>query len=213
MKSRFASVALFALCLTFAVAAGAQQIYNDGPINGQVDGWTINYGFVVGDSFTVSTGTSTITGLSFGAWLDPGDVLESVDVSLTSEGGGGQVYFNGVVSFTASSCFINMYGFNVCDETGSFNGPTLPNGTYWVNLQNALVNDGDPVYWDENSGIGCTSPGCPSQTFIEEGTIPAESFTILGTSSGTGSVPEPGTMALFSGAALGVIAMMRRKWL
>jgi len=31
-------------------------------------------------------------------------------------------------------------------------------GTYWINLQNATVGNGDAVYWDENDGMGCTSP-------------------------------------------------------
>ena len=26
---------------------------------------------------------------------------------------------------------------------------------YWLNLQNATSAGGDPVYWDENSGVGC----------------------------------------------------------
>src|SRR4029079_4809561 len=29
------------------------EIYDDGPINGTVDAWTINFGFVVSDSFPV----------------------------------------------------------------------------------------------------------------------------------------------------------------
>ncbi|HTV65422.1 MAG TPA: hypothetical protein VMD98_07450, partial [Bryocella sp.] len=152
-------VALIALATVVPVAA--QTIYDDGPINGTYSAETINFGIIVADSFTVSSGTSTLDGLTFGAWLFPGDVLENVQVWVTSEALGGTTYFNQVVNFTQSACSSNQYGFNVCTETGTFNGPTLANGTYWLNLLNATVNDGDPVYWDENSGIGCTSPGCP----------------------------------------------------
>jgi hypothetical protein len=201
-----------ALALLVALPAGAQVLYENGPINGQTDAWTINLGFSVNDSFTISTGNSAITGLSFGAWLFAGDTLQSADVVLTSEPAGGTVYFNQQVNFTQSGCFVNSYGFDVCTETASFNGPTLGNGTYWLSLQNAVSEQGNPVYWDENQGVGCHSAGCPSQACESDclGSIPSEAFSILGTSSGTGSVPEPGSLILFASAALGV-GILRRE--
>ena len=101
--------------------------------------------------------------MSFGAWLFAGDTLTSVEVSITSGENSGTSYFDQTVNFTQGSCTSNQYGYNVCTETGTFNGPTLNAGTYWVNLQNASVPSGDPVYWDENSGVGCQGSGCPSQ--------------------------------------------------
>ncbi|MGA2370370.1 MAG: hypothetical protein ACLPPV_06490 [Candidatus Korobacteraceae bacterium] len=131
MKLRIASLPLLALCLMLMVVpAAAQGIYNNGPINGNTDAWTINFGFITGDTFTVSTGTSTITGMSFGAWLFSGDTLTSAEVWISSEFAGGTTYFNQTVDFTASGCATNQYGYNVCTETGLFNGPTLNNGTY-----------------------------------------------------------------------------------
>ena len=60
----------------------------------------------------------------------------------------------------------------------------LMSGTYWVNLFNASVPSGDPVYWDENSGQGCHSTGCPSQAYESAvGTIPSESFDVAGFSN------------------------------
>jgi hypothetical protein len=194
-----------------SLPAAAQVLYENGPVNGETDAWTINFGFVVPDTFTISTGSSMITGLSFGAWLSPGDLLESVEVSITSEPFGGTTYFDQQVNFTQSGCFVNNYGYDVCIETGSFNGPTLNNGTYWVNLLNAVSEMGDPVYWDENSGIGCHSPGCPSQAGGGIGSIPSEAFSILGTSSGTGTVPEPASLALFAAGALTSLGMLRRR--
>ena len=201
--------------LSLVVPASAQILYENGPINGTTDAWTINEGFVVSDTFTISTGNSAVTGIAFGAWLFPGDVLDSVQVSFTSNEFGGTTYFNQVVSLTASNCSGNQYGFNVCTETGSLvNGPNLANGTYWMNLGNAVVNDGDPVYWDENSGIGCHSQGCPSEPSENTvGSIPAESFSILGTSSGSGSVPEPGSLALLGGGFLVTAESLRRRLL
>ena len=202
-----------AVCLlALSLPAAAQVLYENGPINGETDAWTINFGFVVPDSFTISTGNSTITGLSFGAWLSPGDTLQSVEVSLTSEPFGGTTYFDEHVNFTQSGCFVNNYGFDVCTATGSFTGPTRGNGTYWLNLLNAVSSMGDPVYWDENSGIGCHSPGCPSQAGGGVGSIPSEAFSILGTSSGSGSVPEPGSLVMFAGGALLFAGGLRRRW-
>ena len=167
----------------------------------------------------MSGGNSTITGLSFGAWLSPGDILTSAEVWITSGEGGGTSYFNQVVDFAQSNCQMNHYGYNVCTEMGSFNGPSLNNGTYWLNLENGSVPSGDPVYWDENSGVGCTSPGCPSQA---EGNnciagphggyscIPSESFTLYGDVSGA-TVPEPGSIVLFGSGFLAAVGLLRRK--
>ncbi len=216
MRTRLSLLALFALCFALAVAlpAEAQVLYENGPINGETDAWTINFGFLISDSFTISTGASTVTGISFGAWLTPGDVLESAQVVLSSQPlDFGTVYFNGVVNFTQSGCFLNNYSYDICTEMGSFTPTSLGNGTYWLTLQNAVDAGGDPVYWDENSGVGCHSPGCPSQATNDSlgGTLPSESFTILGTSSGTGSVPEPGSLLLFGAGALGFIGVLKRR--
>lgn len=211
MKARL--LLFVSLLLTIAIPASAQILYENGPINGETDAWTINFGFVVSDTFTISTGNSTLTGLSFGAWLyNTGDVLQSVEVDITSQEFGGTTYFDQQVNVTQSNCFINNYAFQVCTETGSFNGPTLGNGTYWLNLLNAVVNNGDPVFWDENSGVGCHSPGCPSDAGPGgEGTLPSEAFSLLGTASGIGSVPEPGSLLLLISGFSGSIALLRRK--
>jgi hypothetical protein len=186
-------------------------VYENGPINGTTDAWTINYGFIVGDTFTVSSGMANINGLSFGIWLIPGDNLISVQVTLATQPDSGTIFFNQMVNFTGSGCSSpNQYGYNVCTETATFNGPTLPNGTYWLTLQNASVSNGDPAYWDENSGVGCHSPGCPSQTYYyPEGTIPSESFSILGGPSG--STPESSNLILFGSGVVGLAAVLRRK--
>ena len=89
--------------------------------------------------------------------------------------------------------------------------------TYWLNLENAVVPSGDPVYWDENSGVGCTGDdgkggGCPSQASSGGvGTDPAEAFDINGTNGGTGTTPEPDSIVLFGSGIIGLAGVLRRK--
>ncbi len=213
MKMRIATLSLLALCLTLAaVPAMAQTVYSNGPINGNTDAWTVNFGFIVSDTFNVTNNNTTITGGSFGMWLFSGDTLTSAELSITSGENSGTSYFDQTVNFTQGACTANQYGYNVCQENTSFSGPTLNAGSYWLNLQNASVPSGDPVYWDENSG-----PSTASENSI--GSIPSEAFTVLGsstttsssTSSTTTSVPEPSSIMLFGSGILGLAGVLRRK--
>jgi hypothetical protein len=185
--------------LALAAVPAMADVYNNGPINGNTDAWTINSGFVVSDTFT--TGGDAITGISFGVWLFPGDTVTSVEVSITSQEFGGTTFFDGTVNLSASGCVGNSFGFNVCTETAAFD-TTLAAGTYWLNLQNASVPSGDPVYWDENSG-----PSAASQS--SAGTIPSEAFTVNGTPGGT--TPEPSSIMLLGSGILGLAGILRRR--
>lgn len=164
-------------------------VYDNGPIDGNTYAWEIDsynglYN-VVSDTFTLA-GSSTITGISFGAWLDPGTTLYTAQIIISSQpDNGGTIYYNSPpLNFTQTGCVLNQYGYNVCTETVSnLDIPRLSPGTYWMNLQNASVSNLNSAYWDQNSGVGCMSPGCPSQAqSYYYGTIPSESFTLLGDS-------------------------------
>ena len=214
MKMRI--LTLLALCLALAaVPAMAQTLYTNGPYNGTTDGWTINFGFVVSDTLPAFSAGSTITGADFEMWLIEGDTLETAQLSITSGENGGTSYFNQTVSFTQSGCSLNQYSYDVCAESAAFN-VAAPTSASWINLQNAVTADGEPVYWDENSG-----PSSASES--EVGTIPSEAFTILGTtgtsstsststtSTTNTSVPEPSSIMLFGSGILGLAGMLRRK--
>jgi len=204
LKLRIASLTLLLLALV-AIPAMAQDIYDNGPTNGNTDAWTINFGFIVSDTFNVTNNNTTITGGTFAMWLIPGDTLTSAELSITSSEFGGTSYFDQTVSFTQGACTVNSYGYNVCNEGTTFSGPTLNTGTYWLNLQNASVPSGDPVYWDENSG-----PSMASENSV--GSIPSESFTVLGTTTTTTqTTPEPSSILLLGSGILGLAGMLRRK--
>jgi PEP-CTERM motif len=200
--------ALTVLCLALA-AIPAWADYDNGPINGTTDAWTINFGYVVSDTFTLGA-ASTVNSVSFGVWEFPGDTMSTVDWTITAtENGTGVGLTSNVTDKYIST---NQYGYNI--DLISFNtgGVPLAAGTYWLNLYNATVPSGDPVYWDENSGVGCGGSGCPSSASESAvGTIPSEAFTIGTSGSTSGSTPEPSSIMLFGSGILGLAGVLRRK--
>jgi hypothetical protein len=214
MKTRIASLMILGLAL-WRHPAEAQVLYDDGPINGTNNAWTINFGYIVGDTFTLSA-NATVGGFNFGVWEYPGDLLTSVQWSVTQYFNSGTVYGSGVASGrNLSDQFIstNQYGFNIDQVTVTGLSVPLPAGpTYWLNLQNATVPSGDPVFWDENDGKG---GGCPSQadwtSCIVSGPLcPPEAFDIVGTNGG-GQTPEPSSILLFGSGILGAFRLLWRK--
>jgi len=201
---------LTVLCLALA-AVPAFADYDNGPISGTTGAWAINFGYIVSDTF-VAEG-SLVTGFEFGFWEDPGNHLTSVQWSVTSGENSGTVYGSGIASGASlADKFLSnsQFGYDIDEITVSgLNVPTTPNTTYWLNLQNAMVPDGYSAYWDENSGKGCMSNGCPSSASESAvGTIPSESFTINGSSGGT--TPEPGSFMLLASGILGLAGVLRR---
>ena len=116
--------------------------------------------------------------------------MTSLQWSITSEPNGGTVYGSGTVSggnLTDKFISTNQFGYDIDKISASgLNVNVTSGGTYWLNLQNAAVPSGDPVFWDENSGVGCHSQGCPSQAYESAvGTIASEAFDINGGGSPT----------------------------
>ena len=217
---RIASLTILCLALATIPAWAQNWSYDNGPINGTTDAWTINFGYIVSDTFVA--GGNNVTGFSFAVWEFSGDSLTSVDWSITSAENGGTVYGSGTATkggngpggggLTDTFVSSNQYGYDV-DMIGvtklnvPLGGGSSPGSTYWLNLQNAVVPSGDPVFWDENSGKGCGGSGCPSSASESAvGTIPSESFTI-----GGGSTPEPSSIMLFGSGILGLAGVLRRK--
>jgi|SRR5450759_2887292 len=181
----------------------AGTLYDNGAGNYTTDGWTINFGFAVSDSFTCSA-DCTVQDFHIGVWLFPGDVLGSVDAAFGSSSFGGT--FNTYNATGHTDLGINQYGYDTQIVDFATGDIPLSAGTNWISLQNAVeTNFGDPVYWDENSGA--------SQAFQNTlGSIPSESFTITGiTGTSTGTTPEPSSIMLFGSGILGLAGVLRRK--
>src|SRR5271166_4926410 len=211
---------LVVLCLLLVAVPAVAQTYDNGPINGSTDAWTINFGYIVSDTFTAPS--PSISAFSFGVWEFGGDSMTSVDWSITASENGGQVYGSGTASgknLTDTFISSNQYGYDIdlITVTGlNVNGLTTDK-RYWLTLQNALVPSGNLVFWDENSGIDCESSGCPSLASEGAlGTLPSEAFTIgggcgAGNNSPCGTTPEPSSIMLFGSGILGLVGVLRRK--
>jgi len=208
LKTRIALLSLLTIaCLVLAVAPAMADTYTNGPINGTADGWTINFGFTVSDSFTLAGSDTFVTAFHFNYWdTSSTDLLTTADLALgtTSFGGGAGT----TVAFASTFVGTNQYGYNLyqADATG-LNIP-WSSGAGFATLGNACTNSGcgtTPIYWDENSG--------PSTAYENTlGSIPSESFTISG-SGGTvpPPVPEPSSIMLFGSGILGLAGVLRRK--
>ncbi len=217
MQMRIPSLLLLASCLALVAPAHADTLYKNGPVNGicdieqcMVDAWTINFGYVVSDSFTISS-ASTIQGFNFAFWLLPGDVLTSVDWTLGTCASCSDIAQGTASGANLSTSFMstNQYGYNIwaIGVTG-LNVPvgSGPPDSYWLTLANAVAPSGDPVYWDENGGPSIGWTDCIQNG---QGCIPSESFNIVGTSAG-GTTPEPGSITLFSTGLVGLAGVLRR---
>ena len=217
MKMRIVLLSLMALCLILAAVPAMAQYncpancYDNGPVNGQVDAWTINNGFAVSDSFHLANETE-IQNISFWAWVEPGDTATSVEVAIGTTPFNNDLLDETGVGLTQSDCFTNNFGFDICHESGNLTSFVQPGaGNYWLTLENATTSEVGPLYWDENSGVGCTSPGCPSTAQENTlGSIPSEAFTVSGVPS-PGTTPEPGSIILLGSGILGLSVVLRRK--
>jgi PEP-CTERM motif len=208
-------LAVSALVVLAGGQARAALMYDNGPINGGVDAFTINFGYQVSDSFTMSSAT-TVTGVQFGLWAAPGDTISSVDWAIsTGPTGGGVADGNppsGIIaSGTASTSSVfqnsNGFGYDLDEVNFSLNVP-LGVGTYFLSLSNAVMSNGDPGYWDENNG-----PSSAYQSTIGSlanidvpNTTGSESFQIYGGSA----VPEPSSLTLLSG--MGALSLIGYGW-
>lgn len=205
----------------------ADTLYSNGPLNGTADAWEINFGHAVSNSFCgyACFFPFSIEGLNFVYWdaYDFSDVLTTVDMSIGSTSFGADIFSGTLTGVTNTFLGSNQYGYNLFQAGYSFQGwgyLQYQNGAY-ITLQNACTTSGcsvsNPIYWDENSGIGCYPQqygSCPSTAYDDTlGSIPSETFTITGSACFWcyAYTPEPSSIILFGSGILGLAGVLRRK--
>jgi hypothetical protein len=214
MKMHIALLSLLTVCclmLAVAPAMADVNLYDNGPLNGTNDAWTVNFGFSVSNSFVVPS-NSIIIQWHWVYWdASSTDLVTTADVAFGSTSFGGTPETESVVS----NVFLgtNQFGYNLYGAWYRLNIPLAWSGAGYITLSNVCTTSGcsvsNPIYWDENSGVGCTSPGCPSTAYENTlGSIPSEAFTLTGT---TGTTPEPSSIMLFGSGILGLAGVLRRK--
>jgi hypothetical protein len=224
MKTRLtrSAIAISALFILFilTVTPAVADSYSNGPINGTVDGWTINSGFSVADSFTLGSAT-TVTSFSAGLWLYSGDsptgsISWAITTSPDFSGIGGTAAISGTGTLgggTLSNSFLwtSEAGYDIYNSTVTgLNVPLAANTTYWLELFNATTPSGDPIFWDINNGPSTAYENTLGNVngYVFPGTN-SDAFTI---NPSTATTPEPGTMLMFGTGALGLLGAVRRRF-
>jgi hypothetical protein len=210
LLGRVRGIILFTVMMAmFAVPASATDVlYDNGPLDGTLSAWTINFGYAVADSFTLS-GASTLTGLNFWVWANSGDVPKTVDfeIGTGTPFSSFTVLDSGTINLTNTFLKTNSSGFDLDEESVSGGNYNLGAGTYYLVLQNATTANSSALYWDINNG--------PSTAYessfgpVKDNLFPgsnSDSFQILGTTS----APEPGTLTLLGTGLLFLVGRRRR---
>ena len=207
---RIASLALLAvLCLMQAVIpAMADTLYSNGPYDGNTAAWGIGGGNAVTDSINLNSSRSNVYEVDFVYWdASASDLLTTVDVSIGTTPFGTDEFSGTLTGITNTFLGTNQYGYALY-RAGAATYDVAAGQASYVTLSNACTSSGcdtNPISWDENSG--------PSTAYDSElGSIPSESFTLVGTTDGGGgTTPEPGSLVLFGSGMLGLAGVLRHK--
>ena len=68
MKLHIACLALACLTLAAVPALAQGTVYDNGPVNGQVDGWIINFGYAVSETFQLANNSTVVVSPSGHGW-------------------------------------------------------------------------------------------------------------------------------------------------
>lgn len=212
MLTYFGRGVLAAAAVLFGVSSTAAAVlYDNGGLNGEINNWNIGGAgalYAVSDSFTLSQ-SSTVTGVDFGVWTVPNDVVSTVQWGIAKASdplGATGFLYSGTATVTNGAASLNSFKWSISTDSFETGPITLAAGLYYLVLQNAVATNNDPVYWDENDGKSAAFSNAIGSLATKLVTG-SEAFQILGAqSSGT---PEPASWALMLVGVAGVGAALR----
>jgi opacity protein-like surface antigen len=192
--------AALALSVIASTPASADVVFDSGAFNGTIDAYTLGYGYVVSNSFTI-VAPIVVEGFTFVSWNEQGSVTTGVQWAIGSTAFGSGLG-SGTAAVTNTFLSNNNSGYDVnSNEAGGLN-IALGAGTYWLSLLEATNTNNSIAYWDVNQS------GLSQAVHNSIGDISAETFQILGS---TAAVPEPSTWMMCGLALLGAARLRRRK--
>jgi hypothetical protein len=226
MRKIFFLIGFLALIGLAALPASAGVVYNNdfgGVISGDnydVDAWTINFGFQVANSFSLASGT-TVTGVNLALWAQPSDSLTSVDWYIRADDSPsnpllGTLVASGIANPVGTTLESNGFGYNILEESFDISQALSGGTTYWLQLDTAVVPNGDPIYWDQSDG-----PSTMYENSFGYFTTSNENNTCKGLCTGSDSfqllantgtaTPEPSAWLLLGGGLMALAGFRRRK--
>jgi len=201
MNARFKLLALISAVSVFSAfhAKADTVVYDNGPINGTINAWSINNGFSVSDSFTVAS-DAALTSATVGLWTSGTPLSLAWSIGTTVFG---SEISSGIATLT-NSYLSDYWGYSIYESSFAINGEVSV-GTYYLTLSNASSSDQSYVYWDQNNG-----PSTAKQNLNGEPSSDPYGSHSFKLESGS-SVPDSGTtLALFGAALVSLVAFRRR---
>ncbi len=196
---------VFAMGFAAGSADAGSILYDNGPINGTIDAWTINSGYSVANSFTLSNSAS-ISGVNFGDWVYPGDTPTQVEYLITTQAFGGTTLIDQTATLTSTYVSTNPYGFDLYTSAFTIPSLALNAGTYWLQFQHAATSQGNPLYWDSNNGPSVAYENTLGNLNGQDGGSSSEAFQVTGTAT---PIPAAIWLVLSGLASLGVFVRRR----
>jgi hypothetical protein len=192
-----------------AVPASAEStLYdNTGPASYATNGFGVSSSQALSDSFTLGL-NSTVTGATVALWDLPGKPVTSIDWAISTSPFAGDLS-SGTATSLPFTFDTSLSGYNIDNVSFGIPSISLPAGTYWLQLANAVPTT---TYWDESNGLSSAEiafGGVDSGSWAYYG-YGSETFQILGTPDSS-VTPEPSSFLLLGSGLAGLAGLIKRK--